>query len=257
MFLTLPPSTVFYRVTPQNRLWREVLTGLGAFFGERQFGRYHRPMQRVVYTADDPLVVLTEAAFHAAQAFHYDIGTATVPRQHATPKVTRKLWAFRLTPPPTVIDLEDPIALHVFGHPPYVLRNPTSTHYGRTQDLMNAAFSHPANALGQKAWGVKAPSVRSPVVPGYRPAQFIFTLQPRQNRLPAQLVDCWNVTFEFLDDAQQPVTAQTAFIDWQRPRFRLKSPPKRSTGPIPAYTPRPGAVPFQLGPWYPIAVVYA
>jgi hypothetical protein len=160
-------------------------------------------------------------------------------------------------PAPTVIDLEDPVAINTFRFPPYVLRNPTHLHYLPTQELLDMVFNHPANTQGQKAWGVKVPSVRTLRVPGYSPTQFVFMLQPNQRRLPAVRLESWQIEFEFLDQGGSPVTAQTGSIDWTRPRFRVTptrgTPP---TSPVPAYATRPGATPFLPQQWYHATIAF-
>jgi hypothetical protein len=63
LYETLPPQTVFYRAAERRLRWHQILTGLGAFLGNKKTGRYHGSRQRTVYATTDPLVAVTEAAF--------------------------------------------------------------------------------------------------------------------------------------------------------------------------------------------------
>ena len=253
MYLTPPPDTLFYRAAPLKLTWSEILNGLGAYYGKRTMGRYHSPRQRTVYATPDPLVAITESAFYEALAWQKEIETTVLSQQPQLlplQDTVYRLWAFRLNPPPMVIDLEDPMAQQAFGHPPYILRNPASASYVPTHDLIDAVFNHPANAQGQKAWGVKAPSVRTPRLRHYRPYQYVFILQPNQKRLPATALASWELVVEFLDLAGQPVTRHTSLVDWRRPRFRLLSRSGAAAAGIPAFAERPNATAYQPDQWY-------
>jgi len=265
LYETPPVQTMFYRAGDKGLRWHQLLTGMGAFLGNKKTGRYHGSRQRTVYAASDPLVTVTEAAFYEALGWQWRIGTTTLPQTHRLPPLlatSYRLWAFRLDPPPTVIDVEDPAGYPLFGHPPFVLRNPTANDYRPTQDLMDAVFNLPANAHGQKAWGVKAPSVRTPRVslsqPGqvYQPFHYAFIVQPKQSRLPATLLGSWDLEVEFLDqDSQASATPYTAVVDWQRPQFQLV--PRAGAGAIPAPAGRPGAVDYQPNQPYRITINFA
>jgi RES domain len=265
LYETPPPATVFYRAADRGLRWSQILTGLGAFLGNKKTGRYHGSRQRTVYAASDPLVAITEAAYYEALGVQWRIGTTILSQTHRLPPLRARsfrLWAFRLDPPPTVIDLEDPGAQPIFNHPPFVLRNPTANDYRPTQDLMDAVFNLPPNAAGQKAWGVKAPSARTPRValgpPGqwFSPFQYAFIVQPHQQRLPATRLDSWDLEVEFLDlDTQAPVTAHTTAVDWERPRFNLV--PRAGAPTIPAFVGRPGALAYPPNVPHPIQINYA
>src|SRR4051812_26296776 len=117
LYETPPPALVFYRAADRGLRWNQILTGLGAFLGNKKVGRYHGSRQRTVYPASDPLVAITEAAFYEALGVQWRIGTTVLPQAHRLPPLTAtsfRLWAFRLDPPPTVIDLEDPGAHPLF-----------------------------------------------------------------------------------------------------------------------------------------------
>jgi hypothetical protein len=260
MYLTPPPDTILYRAAPLKLPWSRVLNGLGAYHGERTVGRYHSPRQRTVYATPDPLVAITESAFYEALARQKAIERTVLlqqPQLLPFSNTVCRLWAFRLNPPPVVIDLEDPMALQVFGHPPYVLRNPASASYVPTQDLIDAVFMHPANAQGQKAWGVKAPSVRTPRVRQYRPYQYVFILQPNQKRLPATALGSWDLQVEFVDLTGQPVTRHTSLVDWRRPRFQLLPRRGAAAASLPPFAERPNATAYQPNQWYRARILYA
>jgi hypothetical protein len=265
LYETPPPATVFYRAADQGLRWHQILTGLGAFLGNKKVGRYHGSRQRTVYGAPDPLVAITEASFYEALGVQSHIGTTMLPQAHSLPPLTAgsfRLWAFRLNPPPTVIDVEDPGAHPLFNLPPFVLRNPTANDYRPTQELMDAVFNLPANAAGQKAWGVKVPSARTPRValpaPGtwFHPFQYAFIVPPHQQRLPATQLGSWDLEVEFFDqDSQAPVTATTVTVDWQQPRIRLV--PRAGAGAIPAFAARPGAVDYVPDVQHTVQISYA
>jgi hypothetical protein len=179
---------------------------------------------------------------------------------------TFRLWGFRLNQPLTVIDVEDPIALAAFQHPPYVLRNPSHNFYRPTQDLMDAVYHHPPGPQGQVAQGVKAPPVRTPRAGGFQPYQYVFVLAPRQRQLPADIEDSWTVDVQFCDEAGgvppagqqgQPVTLHTPHVSWRRPQVRLQARygPTAGAG-LPAYPYRPGAVAFPVNTWHTIEIDY-
>jgi hypothetical protein len=63
----------------------------------------------------------------------------------------------------------------------------------------------------------------------------------------------WTLTIEFRDTAGRSVTEETRAIDWSRPWIRLGG----ARRPVPAYPPRPGSHPLNLGTWYQIEVKFA
>lgn len=64
MLYTPAPGTLFYRVTDAEISWPEVLSGTGSYYSPG--GRYNRVHQRTVYASEDPLVSISEYAFHLA-----------------------------------------------------------------------------------------------------------------------------------------------------------------------------------------------
>src|SRR4051794_23667452 len=127
MYVTLPAGTTLYRATSRNTRQPAVLAGLGAFFGHSYGGRDNASRQGTVYTASAPLVALTERAFYEGLTWQDTLATTTLPNLRHPPArpplvATFRLWSFRLNQPMTVIDVEDPVALTAFQHPPYALR---------------------------------------------------------------------------------------------------------------------------------------
>jgi hypothetical protein len=72
MLQTPLPGAQFYRVTDRGRAWLDVLSGAGAYFSFG--GRYNRVQQKTVYAAEDPLVSISEYAFHQAEDLQKFIG---------------------------------------------------------------------------------------------------------------------------------------------------------------------------------------
>lgn len=261
MYLTLPATTLFYRVLSPGRPWTDILAGQGAYFGRPYGGRYNRSRQNTVYTSTDPLVALAEYAFYEGSRWQEIIGTTALRNQpHLLPFVTGsgtrpRLWCFRLAPPPTIIDVTDPAALHAFQHLPHTLLNPSSTYYAPTQDLMDAVFHHLPSPQGLKAQGVQAPSVRTPRVGNYQPTQQVFVLAHNQRRLPGTAGESWDLDIEFLDALTgATATPGSTRIDWARPRIRLH--PRSGAGIVPAFALRPGSVPYPPSVWHSIEINY-
>lgn len=254
--LYIPPSgTRFYRVTDRGQVWPNVLSGAGAYF--TYGGRYNRIQQKTVYAADDPLVSITEAAFHQAVDWQTRMGGG---RLSAHPPVAAPplplvsdhiLWCFTLANPPALVDVEDPAAIAAFQHRPHELLNP-SQDYHRTAMLADRIRHHPRPAQ-PIAGGILAPSVRTPADPPYIPRQHIFFLPHNVLTIHGTRVRRWKLTLEFLDVAGQQVTGATRDIDWAHPRFRLGG----AHLPVPAFAPRPNSHPFVPGNWYQIEIRFA
>src|SRR5436305_8251307 len=83
MLHTPPPGTRFYRVTDRGRSWPDVLSGAGAYFSFG--GRYNRVHQKTVYAAEDPLVSITEYAFHQAVDWQRLVGGGPLRAQSSSP----------------------------------------------------------------------------------------------------------------------------------------------------------------------------
>jgi RES domain len=170
MLHTPPRGTRFDRVTDRGRSWPDVLSGAGAYFSFG--GRYNRVLQhRTVYTSEDPLVSIAEAAFHQAVDWQTLIGGGPLSAQPPLPSPPLPLvsehflWCFTLRNAPQVVDVEDPVALHTFQHRAYELLNPSSEDYHRTAMMADLIRHHP-DPQHPVAGGILAPSVRAPASPG-------------------------------------------------------------------------------------------
>jgi hypothetical protein len=67
-----------YRVTRPNTAWPEPVQGLGAFYVPAGGNRYNTTHQPTVSCSEDPLVVLTEAAFYQALAWREAIAFSRI-----------------------------------------------------------------------------------------------------------------------------------------------------------------------------------
>lgn len=253
MYHTSAAGTHYYRVTDQGRSWADVLSGVGAFFSFG--GRYNRIQQKTVYAADDPLVSISEFAFHQAIDWQLMIGggpfNAIAP--HPIPNLPlvsqHFLWCFSLNTSWQLVDVEDPLALFAFNHRHHEPLNPTPRDYVRTAALADRIRGYPTPAL-HHAGGIIAPSVRT-VAPGYNnPRQQVFFVPPAALALPGTQVRRWNLTIEFKDMAGNSVNQGTRDIDWTRPQFRLTGP--RTA--VPGFSGRP---PYPVQQWHPMTVKFA
>jgi hypothetical protein len=233
-----------------------VLSGAGAYFSFG--GRYNQVHQKTVYAAEDPLVSITEFAYHQAIDLQGLIGGGPLSAQPPLlppplPLVYEHfLWCFTLPNPLQVVDVEDPAALQTFHHWPYELLNPFSGAYHRTAMLADQIRHYP-DPRHPVAGGILAPSVRTPPRPGYTPRQHIFSVPHNVLAIPGAQVRRWRLTLEFADEANQNVTQQTRTIQWTRPWFRL---PGGNT-PVPAFPPRPHSQPYLPRTWYQIEIKFA
>jgi hypothetical protein len=252
MFYTPAAGTLYYRVTRRGIRPSSVLSGMGSYYTPG--GRYHGPHQRTVYASDDALVSITEMAYYQALEWQERIGggrTGTpillpTPVPPHYPLVSSHLlWCFTLTMPPSVIDVNDPIAYATFQHAPIEILNPGQA-YSTTQALANRIRTFPHRPPAE---GIRAPSVRTPVSGGHQPSQYALFVMGRQ-RLSGQITGRADLTLEFLDQAGNPASPATRRVAWTRPRFQLHGLP----APIPAFTPRPGSQPYHPGQWYRIDI---
>jgi hypothetical protein len=254
MFHTSAAGLLYYRVTWKGTRSSSVLSGMGSYY--TLGGRYHRPHQRTVYASDDALVPITEMAYYQALKWQERIGggrTGTpIPLPRPAPPIyplisSHLLWAFRLTAPPSVIDVDDLNAYAAFQHAPIEILSPGQA-YETTQSLADRvrAFTHPHYPRPE---GIKAPSVRTPVSGGHQPYQYVLFVMGRRT-LSGQVVWRTDLPLEFLDSAGNPVSRATREVAWTRPRFQLHG----LETPIPAFSLRPGSQPYQSGRWYPIEI---
>jgi len=252
MLHTPARGTLFYRVTADTASWSDVLSGAGSYYSPG--GRYNRAHQRTVYAAEDPLVSISEYAFHVALDLQRSIGAGPLTGPPTSVSVglpllkPHFLWCFTLQNAPPLVDVEDPLALQTYRHHLFELLNPTSQDYHRTAMLADL-IRHP-NPQHPGIGGILAPSVRTAAPPGYVPQQQIFFVPHNTLALRGKRIRRWTLTLEFGDTAGQSVTARTRDIDWSRPWFRLGG----AQVPVPAYRNRPQAQPYAVGNWYQIDI---
>jgi len=201
-------------------------------------------------------VAITEMAYHQALKWQERIGggrlaTPNPPAMPAMPIYplvsSHLLWCFTLAMPPSVIDVDDPIACTVFQHAPIEILNPGQA-YERTQSLADRirAYTHPQYP---RAEGIKAPSVRTPVSGGHQPSQYtLFVMSGKSQK--GKITWKADLSLEFLDQNGNPTNRATRNVAWTHPRFQVHGLP----APIPAFTPRPGSQPFNPGQVYPIEI---
>ncbi|MCI0462246.1 MAG: RES family NAD+ phosphorylase [Gemmataceae bacterium] len=178
MYHPIGQGTPLYRVTSLSEAWPNPLLGLGAYF--TQGGRYNRPQQQTVYTSDDPLVAITEAAFYQALNWHRRLALHRFLPVAYPLESEHWLWCFTLDPAPPVIDLLHANAQHAFPHPPHLLLTPSQQYEG-TQGLADhiRAYLPPDGSAHPRPEGLRAPSVRTPHRGTFQPAQFVlFVMNP-------------------------------------------------------------------------------
>ncbi len=253
-----------YRVTAPNTKWPEPVQGLGAFYLLKGGNRYNAAHQVTVSCSEDPLVVITEAAFYQASNWRESIASSLINPVTYPLRSEHLLWAFRIDPPPSVVDLEDPIAVTHFGFSPQVVTNP-GQNYRATQEVANSVrtFRPPVGSPDPIPDGVRAPSVRTPKMGMYQPKQLALFVTNRAGAIPYDqrsfLAARMRLEFEFL--AAPPVggevTYQSVAIDWWRPRYRLSAiPGGPPIGPVPAFAGRPSARAIPLNRWLVASICY-
>jgi RES domain len=219
MIHQLPARQCFFRVTRKGWKWPAVLSGRGAFHLSAAGNRYNVVLQQAAYASDSLTVAVTEWAYYLALDWHERIAGHHVAPVNG-PLVTEDLlWAFTLTAPISVVDVEAVAAsLPWAGH---VLVNP-ARNYAATQRLANLALTRPFPGYPPPHAGLKVPAVRSRLHPSSTESNFVFF---RLGRSPAgQRVGKWRLRVEFLDLAGDPVGPATARVDWARPRSQLLPP---------------------------------
>ena len=255
MLQTPLPGAQFYRVTDRGRAWSDVLSGAGAYFSFG--GRYNRVQQKTVYAAEDPLVSISEYAFHQAVDLQKFIGGGPLSTHPPLPRPPLPLvsehflWCFTLQNAPKMVDVEDLVARQTFHHYSHELLNPSSENYHRTAMLADMIRHHP-NPHHPVAGGILAPSVRTSPSPGYTPRQHIFFVPHNVLAIPGTRVRRWKLTLEFRDMAFHSVAPNTRDIDWTRPWFRLGG----ARLPVPAFAQRPLSHSYLPGMWYQIEIKF-
>lgn len=130
-----------YRVTGPNTTWPEPVQGLGAFYLPKGGNRYNTAHQLTVSCSEDPLVVISEAAFYQASKWRGAIADSLI-NAITYPLCSEHLfWAFRINPLPPVVDLEDPLAVAHFGYSPHVVTNP-GQNFRATQEVATSVRGH-------------------------------------------------------------------------------------------------------------------
>ena len=134
----ISPNIPIYRVTRIEDKWADVLKGIGSFFGSE--GRYHVASQETVYAADDPLVALTEFAWHQGRKYCKDLAKS-VPLNYPL-VATAKLWNFQFSSPLSLIDLTDPSSALTFAYTPQAISNPLPDQYHECQRIATLVRNH-------------------------------------------------------------------------------------------------------------------
>ena len=237
--------------------------GEGAYYVSRGGNRYSRPQQLTVYCAEDPLVAITEGAFYQALSWQNDIALSRTKPVNYPLRSEHLLWAFRIDPKPSVIDLESPLASNHFAYSPHVLLNPCRV-YSSTQEIADDVRTYvPPTGSGQlRPEGLKTPSVRTPHVSGFQPLQLALFVMKTDWSVPfdqrSQLDAKMRIEYEFR--THSPITSvayQHARINWTSPRFRVTAiAGEPSLSPLPAYLDRPQARSYILNQWYRIRIVF-
>lgn len=245
-----------------GNVWPDPVMGHGAYHVAANGNRYSRPHQLTVYCAEDPLVAITEGAFYQAMAWQNDIASYYMKAVTYPLRSEHLLWAFRIAPTPSVIDMESPISCQHFAYSPQVLLNP-SREYRGTQSIADQVRTYlPPLGSGQpRPEGMKIPSVRTPFSASFQPhhlALFVLNIPsaaPFDQR--SQLVAKMKIEFEyFTESPSAPVSYQHARINWGQPKFRVTAIPGEPSLPsIPGFTGKPTSRTYALNRWHRIQIV--
>jgi hypothetical protein len=273
MYYPLAADARLYRVTGPGEVWPTPLHGLGAYFTKG--GRYNYATEATVYCAEDPLVVIGEAAFYDALEWQMGISNHRFNPVNYPLLSRHKLWCFSIAPAPVIVDLEHADAIAQFQHTPHMLLNPSlnpargphvpgqplARDYFGTQDLAKDIRGHvpPPGSPDARPEGIKAPAIRVKSMPTYRAHQlglFVFPPAvhvPYENR--SMLLMELSLEIQFLQiGSRKSVTIATVDIDWCKPRFRVAG---AAEGNIPIYAPRPGSKLYRPNRWYNIGIKFA
>jgi hypothetical protein len=237
-------------VTDFGRTWQEVISGAGSYYSSGN--RYNRIQQRTVYASADPLVAITECAFHWAEKWQMSIGQGALdvlpplPRPPLPLLSEHWLWCFTLHSTLQLVNLFSPAARTAFPHSKYELFNPSNA-YRTTADLADVIRLHPhPQTAGAFVDGIVAPSVRTPSGTTYRPTQHIFFVPPNQLAISATLVTRWRLTLEFADSNDRSARFNSRDIDWEHFWFYLD----QNRVAVPAYPLHPNPQPFTPKTWF-------
>lgn len=244
MYETLPSSIHLYRVTRKGTSWSKLLRGEGAFYTDG--GRYNRTHQPTVYTADDPVVAISEFAFYQAKTWQKVIGSRLRPNLKF-PLVSESLfWCFTLDDACKLLDLTADASRQIFTYHRFALVNPSS-HHQATRELADNVRTHP-HAEALNARGLTAPSIRTITAHGAYAKQVV--LFPGSKGIKASQVGQLGLTLEFLDPTGISVNSETAVIDWSNLQFQLHG----GTTAIPLESACRGGRPIPLDKWDPLTI---
>ena len=256
MYRTAAKGMPFYRVTDVGRTWQDVISGVGSCFSSG--GRYNRVRQPTVYASADPLVSITESAFHRALKWQMSIGQGSLSVLPALPPPTPPLvsehwlWCFTLNTALRLVNIDTPAARAAFPHSRYELFNPSEA-YRTTADLADAICHHPnPHNPGALVDGILAPSVRTPGTGSYCPQQHIFFVPPNQLTIPTTMVNRWRLTLEFADSNNRSITAKSRDVDWGNLWFTLD----QNAAAVPAFPQHPNPQAFTPNTWFEFAIKY-
>ncbi len=98
MYYSPAAGTRLYRVTSPDTAWPTPLLGRGAYYTHG--GRYNRVGQATVYCSEDPLVVITEAAFYQSLEWQHRISGQRLSAMTYPLISDHILWCFTLDPSP-------------------------------------------------------------------------------------------------------------------------------------------------------------
>jgi hypothetical protein len=257
MWHTLPAGTALYRITRHVEPWENVLLGLGSFFGSK--GRFSRAEQATVYSSPDPVVALSEFAWHAALRYTELLGRGadlTYPLLNMA-----RLWRFRFDSPVTLVDATTQAAAHRFGHPIHAVVNPHPGEYESCQRLADSIrewvsppHPHP------RPEGLLAPSVRTRAQAGVRTTQVVLFVRPpgvmeRTLAERAELLGQWEVELEFLSaEADSSISSRLEpLVAWMAPRYRLSG----ETSSVPRFSGPPSRRPIPCAEWQQLKLQYS
>jgi len=256
MYSAVSTRMRFYRVTDIGRTWQDVISGIGSYYSSGN--RYNRIQQRTVYASADPLVPITESAFHQAVKWQMRVGQGFLGVLPPLPRPTLPLisehwlWCFTLNTALQLVNIDSRAARAAFHHSRYELFNPSEA-YRTTADLADVIRLHPhPQDPGAFVDGVLAPSVRTPSAVGYRPQQHIFFVPPNQLTIPATLMTRWRLTLEFADSNDRSVRANSSDIDWRHFWFYLD----QNIAVVPQYPRHPNPQAFTPTTWFEYPLMY-
>lgn len=247
-----------------GNVWPAPVMGHGAYYVERGGNRYSGPHQLTVYCAEDPLVAITEGAFYQALAWQNEIASSRMRAVSYPLRTEHLLWAFRIDPPPPVLNMETALASNLFRYSPQVLLNPSRV-YSATQAIADDArtYNPPAGSGTPKPEGMKIPSVRTPFANGFQPHHLALFVMNMPGTVPfdqrSNLVAKMKIEFEFFTAQPPPVSVryEDARIAWSAPKFRVTAiPGEPRLSPVPAYPSRPNSRTYRLNQWYQIRIVF-